>query len=184
MTEITWGDLREQGRLAFGGQTPGRQLEADLVEAFERHPGEVEVAITMLEQKFAAGKIHSPWPIVLREVQGTEAKLSVVADPTPDRERRARLAETWIRNAGCYEPNEESLLAALFDSGGLLHPWQHQAEMRRRMVEVWLHHHPSAEQADAAMVERAGRWQRQWQATIDEQDAARASQLRAMLADT
>ena len=42
---MTWSELLELGRLAFGGQTPGRNLEAELVEAFEHHPAEMHAAI-------------------------------------------------------------------------------------------------------------------------------------------
>ena len=35
--------------------------------------------------------------------------------PSRSRERAIHLAETWIHNAGLYEPTEESLADALFD---------------------------------------------------------------------
>lgn len=164
---ITWHDLREQGRLAFGGQTPGRNLEADLVERFEQHPGDMQAAVVKLGAKFAAGKVHTPWPLVLKELEqgGT---VHVLADTSADVDRQARLAEAWVRNAGLYEPTEESLLAALFDPGGRLHPWTADEALRARMVACWEREAPRGLRADREKLGRAERWKAANQTLIEE----------------
>jgi hypothetical protein len=147
ITVLSWADVREQGRLAFGGQTPGSSLEAQLVARFEEHPGEMVAVISRLGDKFAAGRVHSPWPIVLRELDQQAPRLRVVADPAADLERRTRLAEAWIRNAGLYSPTEAELVDALFGAHGQLRAWSTHTELRARMVATWQHERRRLEQA-------------------------------------
>ena len=161
---MTWSELLELGRLAFGGQTPGRNLEAELVEAFEHHPAEMHAAIVRLGERFTAGRVHSPWPLVLRELELVDGRLRVVGDEPADLGRLERLAGTWIRNAGLYEPADRgdpdesaSLEDAIFGEHGPLRAFGEDHALRRRMVGLWRAERPRAARADRELLERAER---------------------------
>ena len=76
---------------------------------------------------------------------------------TDDKAKATRLASTWIRNAGQYEPTQQSLLAALFDQSGRLHPWANDTTLRTQMVELWNNEHPRGQRADQEQLERAAK---------------------------
>lgn len=77
------------------------------------------------------------------------------------RTTKVRLAETWIRNAGHYEPSEQALLDALFGEHGRLKTWADDQALRDRMVKLWEAEHPRGVAADTAQLERAQRWKAQ-----------------------
>lgn len=151
--ELVWADIYETGRTAFGGQTPGRNLEQQLVDLFHENPAAIINAITKLEVRYIKGEIHSPWPLVLREAttetEAAQRRHLHVANAGPQLEHKARLAETWIRNAGAYAPTEQSLLDALFDEHGPLKAWAHDQHLRDRMLAVYRTERPRFEKTEA-----------------------------------
>jgi hypothetical protein len=155
MPEYVWSHVRDRGEELFG-DTPGPKLEATLLEIFEQRPEAVIAAIEKLGKRYAAGKVRSPWPLVLREVEQT-GTAEVTTTGKLERNDAIRLAETWIRNAGLYAPWQEAK-ADLFDERGRLHPWHHDQDLRATIHQIWLDQQPRADQAQQEAVERAERW--------------------------
>jgi hypothetical protein len=76
---ITWQNLIDEYTPRFGGQHPGRTLEAELVQHFTHRPNAVLAALDKTATRYAAGKITSPWPIVLLELQHDAKRADIVA---------------------------------------------------------------------------------------------------------
>jgi hypothetical protein len=166
--ELTWQTVYDDAVSAFG-DTPGAALERSIVEAFERQPLAVQAAIGKLAARFAAGKVRSPWPLVLREIESVD-RASVVADSRIEFAQCIRLAESWIRNAGLYCPPAE-VGRELFGDRGRLHAWRDDADVRRRIAELWIAEQPRAELSIAESRERAQRWR----AAFDARQAGEAA---------
>jgi len=133
----TWHEVYSDAVERFGGQRPGAQLEAELVQAFEQHPAEVQAAIVKLGGRFSAARVRSPWPLVLREVEDAVHRSVVVADTSADRERLIHLAELRVRNIGHVLPDEHELREELFGRRALLEPWAGDELLVARMLALW-----------------------------------------------
>ena len=81
------------------------------------------------------------------------------AVPDNKRLREVHLAESWIRNAGLFEPDEASLLDALFGEHGRLRSLD-APELRARMLSTWRSLQPAAAQVEHERIARAERWKR------------------------
>lgn len=143
--EVIWRDVYDRAVDLFGGQHPGTQLEADIVERFEQQPAAIVAAVEKLGERFRAGKVHSPWPLVLRELESAPDRDQIRASDEGDRARALHLAERYIANAGMFMPEPE-ILAELFGPRGRLERWP---ELQAHVLECW-----QARQADAELVER------------------------------
>jgi hypothetical protein len=157
---VSWRELYDDACTRFGGQTPSRSTEAALVEAFESRPATVQRAVAKLGDRYAARKVHTPWPLVLAELDQDAKRADIVADPDadPGRERQIHLAERYIANAGCFLPTEAELLDELFGYHGRLKAWADDEPLRRRMVDAWQAARPAAERTEREQLERAHRW--------------------------
>jgi hypothetical protein len=153
--ELTWKTVYDDAVSAFG-DTPGSDLERRIVEAFERQPLAVQAAIGKLAARYAAGKVRSPWPLVLRELESVD-RASVVADSRIEFAQCIRLAETWVRNAGLYAPPAE-VAAELFGRSGRLHAWRDDPSVRERIASLWLHEQPRVAASYADRDARAAAW--------------------------
>lgn len=154
VTEYVWSDTYTRAVHLFDGQTPGRDLEASLVEQFERQPEAVIAAVEKLGERFAAGRVRSPWPLVLRELDQVD-RASIRADGKAERALRVRQAEAWIRNAGLHAPTEAECVDELFESRqALLTPWAADDVLRQRMCSLWRELRPIGEQIDRDLAER------------------------------
>jgi hypothetical protein len=147
--ELTWANVYDQAVAGFGGQTPGRVLEAEIVEIFLERPADVRAAIAKVTARFASGHVHTPWPVVRRELEQGARRHEIVADDDSQRRLAERKAELYVRNAGLYLPTEDELLDELFGKVGLLRVWEDDGELHRRMIELWLEHRPRGERAEA-----------------------------------
>lgn len=156
--EYIWADTYTTAVHAFDGQTPGRELEAQIIERFEASPEAVIAAIDKLAERFQAGKVHTPWPLVLRESADVD-RTHIIADGRAERERSIRQAEAWIRNAGLHCPTLDDIQHELFEARqALLAPWRHDELLQQRMATLWREMRPTGEQLDAEVAERAQRW--------------------------
>ncbi len=114
MTEYNWGHLRETA-IANWGTVPQGQLEADIIEIFEQQPALVTATITKLTTSFNAGKIHSPWAILRKELQqATSPDRTPTVTDAAERDKTIAKAEQWIRNTGLHYPTENEILNHLF----------------------------------------------------------------------
>lgn len=112
--ELTWRTIYDQAVTQFGGQRPGANLEQQIIDQFEQHPARVVDAIGKLGARYTAGTIHSPWPLVLRELQHTPDRDAIVVTDESERARAIRDAETWIRHVGADIDDEHALIRELF----------------------------------------------------------------------
>lgn len=154
--ELIWRDVYDHTVNLYGGQRPGTQLEADLVERFEQQPAALVAAIEKLGERFRAGRVHSPWPLVLRELDNAPDRDQIRATDESDRAKATHLAERYIDNAGLFMPEDE-IVAELFRPRGRLERWP---ELQPQMIRRWQAKQPAAEQVKHEQLERAERWKR------------------------
>jgi hypothetical protein len=134
---MNWQELYDEGCERFGGQRPGHQLEAELVDAFEQRPATVQAAVAKLADRYQAGKVRSPWPLVLAEIEQDRARARHVGDDGADRIQRVRLAERCVVNIGHVLPDEAELVEEIFGRRALLEPWAGDELLRQRMLALW-----------------------------------------------
>lgn len=149
-TEIIWRDLYDQAVQAFGGTTPGQQLETQILQHFTRHPAAVQAAIHKLADRYAQGKIHTPWPLVLTELQREDTRDHITATIDRERDQATHLAEIYITNAGLYIPTEADVLDDTFGPHGRLRQWADDQALRDRIVDHWSNQHDRAERSETA----------------------------------
>jgi hypothetical protein len=134
---VSWQELYDEAVARFGGQTPGAALEASVVAVFVERPAAVHAAVVKLGDRFASGRVRSPWALMLAELEQGAGREQVVASERGDRERLVRLAERRVANLGHVLPSEAELVEELFGRRALLEPWAHDDELRARMVDLW-----------------------------------------------
>jgi len=137
---MNWQETYDHAVAQFGGQTPGRQLEAELVECFEARPQATQAAIAKVAGQFASGRVFSPWAVLRAELARDKARAEVVGrDNEEDRLRavRVRQAERFVAAAGYVLADEGELVDYFFSRGGWLEPWAGDELLRARMVELW-----------------------------------------------
>jgi len=147
--ELNWQDVYTRAVEAFGGQTPGQQLEAAIVERFESQPAAVVAAIDKLGERFTAGRVHSPWPLVLRELDAAPARSEIRASDDSERQRSFQQAERYIRQIGYLHQSEQELRDEL-----AYRKWPAD----ERLVELWRLVRPIGERTEREQLERAERW--------------------------
>jgi len=150
----TWDDTYRHAVDRFGGQHPGFETENRIADHYITRPAAVEQAITKIADRYDRGKIHSPWPLVLKEIEHA-AERETITPANDDRERHIRLAETYIRNAAIYCPTETELVDEIFGDHGRLKPWAADDALRDRILELYRTDHPRALTAEADARARA-----------------------------
>jgi len=154
---MTWPDLYERAVKAFQ-DTPSRELEAQLVEAYEQRPATVAAAVSDVAGGFAAGRIRAPWPFLARVVE-EKAHANVVPSGNAERDKRIQQAEQYMRAAGLYLASEDEVRDDLFGDAGRLRAWKDDDEVAR-MLDLWRSLQPAAERVEAEALERAEKWKR------------------------
>lgn len=192
MTVYTWSQLRTQAIELFDGQTPGGQLEHDIVQHFQEHPQAVAAAIKRIGERFAVGTVTSPWGMLRADLNRRMAGGEVTATDTTDRERAIVRAEQWVKAAGChfdrasevehelfgdarlhpteYAPTGEMIISS---SDGLLSAWGDDLVLRQRMIDVWQSERPRGVRAEADLEARAAKYR-------DDQQMAREARRAAV----
>jgi hypothetical protein len=133
----SWQETYDQACSRFGGQRPGHALEQELIEAYEQRPVAFRAAVDKLADRFAAGKVRSPWPLVKAELAQDAQRATIVADDSSERELQVHLAERFIANAGWGLPTEAELVDELFGRHGKLRAWASDELLVNRMVDAW-----------------------------------------------
>ena len=161
MTEtLTWHELYHDALIRFHGDTPSPPLEAQLIDIFRERPAEVQAAITKVADRYAAGKVRSPWPVIKRELDRDQARHLAVA-VSADRQRLIELAEHWLTTAGLYMPSDDELLDEVFGQHGRLKPWASDTELRTRILNLYREHRPRGERAEQDARDRAAAYRQQ-----------------------
>lgn len=120
MSEIAWADVREQAVIAFGGELPSAQVEADVIDAFTAHPRLVLAAIDEIAEEVAKGKVRSGWAVLRANLARLRTDDIRVHDTT-DREQAIARAQAWLEVAGLYLEHPSQVEDALFGDARL-HP--------------------------------------------------------------
>lgn len=175
MTDLIWKDLYDQAVQNFGGQTPGRDLETHLLTVFADRPVAVQAALTKTANRFAAGKIHTPWPIVKRELEHDAQRAHITAPTTPEKGRDTRLAELSIKNALHYLPSEAELLDEIFGRTGRLRSYETDQDLRQHIINIWTHERTRGIAAHKEALELAANWRPQKQPPTDKETQLHAA---------
>lgn len=153
-TEIIWADIYTKAVETFGGTTPGQQLEAQILFHFKAHPAATQTAIHKIGDRYVKGVIHSPWPLVLRELERDSDREHHVANIDRERDKAIHLTEIYITNAGLYIPTEDEVLDDAFGPHGRLRNWSDDQELREHILEHWRAQRSRAETAEQATAAR------------------------------
>lgn len=112
-TTYDWHTTYRNAVEAFAGNTPGAQLEQELLDTFQHSPQTVTQAISKAAHAYHAGRVTSPWGIVRSELHriSNQPHLEI----TDDRARNQAIAkaEAWIRHTGLHLDHDE-LITNLF----------------------------------------------------------------------
>jgi hypothetical protein len=127
--------------------TPSQLAELNRLDA--------ELVSAWLAATGAAGKLERPAGYFLTGVRSGNMPANL--DDAVKR-KQIHLAETYIRNAGCFLPTEAEFLDELFGYHGRLKAWAGDELLRRRMVDCWQAARPAAERTEREQLERAHRW--------------------------
>lgn len=109
----SWADLRETAIEAFNGETPGPQLEQDIIQAFVQDPERVQRTIRRIAAQHARKPLGSPWAVTRADLART-AQADVVASSASSRQKTLDRATAWIRNAGHHHPTWADAATHLF----------------------------------------------------------------------
>ncbi len=150
MTEYHWSEIRDHAIELFG-EAPSAQLEADVLEEFERRPAFVAQAIDRIGAKVAAGKVRSGWAILRKELYDTPTTPNIVATDEAERTKRIDKAKQWIDNAGLHYDRADHVLADLFGDEYAKGPLTNYdtPELRAELAAYWHNARPRGEQAEA-----------------------------------
>jgi hypothetical protein len=158
VTRYEWREVRERAVRLFGGDVPHPQVEADVLEVFERSPALVVAAIEHVGRQVAAGTVRSGWAVLRAHLARSSTAGAVVADDEREREQQVAAAERWLRNAGVMLDRESEVDEALFGEHGRLRAWAGGEQLRERLLELWHAERPRGEQVERDELERAARW--------------------------
>jgi hypothetical protein len=124
LTDHSWHTTYTDAVQRFGGDTPGAQLEQQVLDAFTDQPQVVIRAIDKVAAKYAAGRVTSPWGAMKHEIARTTSQPDIVATDSTDRDKRIMRAEQWIRAAGIHYDRDTEILLELFgNETSLLRPF-------------------------------------------------------------
>jgi hypothetical protein len=149
VTEYHWAQIREQAIDAFNGETPGAQLEQDILEHFTTDPERVTRAIHRIADQHQRKPVDSCWAVLRADLKRT-AQANVVASDVAGRNRRIENAKRWIDNAGIHYDLQRHVEAELFgdDHGrGTLHDYD-TPQLRAELIDYWHAARPRGVQAE------------------------------------
>jgi hypothetical protein len=116
VTEYDWTEIRTKAIRSYG-ETPGRELEAELVQMFEQNPRHIQTILETVAAELQAGaSFRSPWAIA-------RARAHTIPEPiratdSSERDQAIHNAENWVRHGGLILPLEE-LHRALFKTADM-----------------------------------------------------------------
>lgn len=135
--EVTFAAVLERAVQTFGGLLPSTRLEGSLRRQFEAHPATVQASVEKIASRFAAGRVHSPWAVLERELSEVEKREALSVDIGPDREREVHLVERWLAHVGALIPSEAEVVDAVFGPYGRLRAWAGDEQLEARIIARW-----------------------------------------------
>jgi hypothetical protein len=133
-----WITIRTDAIHRFGGETPGAQVEAEIIRAFEHHPTRVLEAINQIGRAYTQGTVRSGWAVL--RAQLARAQPDATAEDTTERENAVRRAEQWIRTAGIHYDRHREITRELYGPNGRLRAWAGDRTTRRRTRDHYREH--------------------------------------------
>jgi hypothetical protein len=161
MTTYTWTDLRTHAAERFAGQTPGPELEQRIIDVFQQQPQIVAAAIDYIAERFRAGIVRSPWPVLATHVEQATTTHDIQATDSTQRNRAIANAEQWIRTAGLHLDRASELEDDLFGDLGRLRAWASDTTLRQRMLTLWDDLRATAVQVERDQEQRLHEWSAQ-----------------------
>lgn len=150
---LTFSGLRDRA-VELWGFPSGTSDEAELLEAFMRHPQAVARALEhVIGRMSSANPPRFPWRVWLLECRNVSGVDAVA--PAQDRGRDIGRALAWITRAGCYLPSADELLDELLGERGNLRYLADDPVVRAQLVEAWEKARPAALELEAE-AERRG----------------------------
>lgn len=150
MNEHRWSDTRQHAIEHFNSETPGAQLEQDIIAHFADDPERVIRTINRIADQHKRKPLNSPWAVVRADLNRT-AQQDVVASATAGRAKHIERAKNWIRNAGVHYDRESDVEAELFGDDftrGRLHDHREDPNLREELLAYWRDQRPRGEQAE------------------------------------
>lgn len=154
MSEYVWSRERDRA-IELYGDTPGASLEERIISVFERKPALVSSAIDHVADRFKRGLIHTPWVILMKHVEESDALRDVTVTDSSEREAKIARAEKWIRAAGVHYDRENEVIDELFGDHGMLRTWKSDEMLRARLAALWREQRPRGEQTETEAEARA-----------------------------
>ena len=150
-----WQELRTH-LIDTYGETPRPETEAVIIEAYERHPNQLERSALALTADVAAGTIRSGWAVLRSRAGSISAPPSnPTRNTSVDREKRIMRAEEWIRAAGIHIDRDTEIQDELFNERGQLRDYP---DLTDHMLHLWAEERPRGLQTERAAEERAEKW--------------------------
>ena len=109
---IQWSQIRDEACDRYG-ETPGAQLEQDVLEHFVDDPERVIRTIDRIATAHHKKPLGSPWAVLRADLNRTSLA-DITVDTTRSRDKLIDHAKTWIRNAGCYHDTWKAVAIELF----------------------------------------------------------------------
>jgi hypothetical protein len=151
MTEYTWAQVRNHAIELFG-ETPGTELEADLLKHFGDQPAHFANLVDTIGKQVSAGKVRSGFAVLRTQLDKPPPNVRATDDQ--ERIRQIRLVETWLNHTGGYIDHQDELIDEVFGPRGRLYLWDDDQTLRDRIIAHWLEQRPRFVQTEQDAEER------------------------------
>lgn len=149
---LSFSGLRDRA-VELWGFPSGTSDEAELLEAFMKHPQAVARALEhVIGRMSSSNPPRYPWRVWLLECRSVSGVDAVA--PAQDRARDIGRALAWIARAGCYLPTEGELLDELLGERGRLRYLEGDPVVRAQLLEAWEAARPAAIELEREAEER------------------------------
>jgi hypothetical protein len=96
--------------------------------------------------------------IVEDEMRRELSSYGIIATDTTAKEAVTARAERFVRRSGYVYQTADEIVEELFGERGMLHPWEDDTELKRRMIVLWTEVRPTGEQLEYDTEQRAKRY--------------------------
>ena len=158
--EYSWAELRDPF-IERVGAAPSGPVEERILDVFVQHPQLVATGMTHVGERFDAGQVHSPWPVLAKHVEEAREAMGrgdTTASSRGDRQRLRARALRWVRQVGLLYDRESDVLDELFGATGMLRDYAADDDLASELLTLWRAERPRGEQTERAAVELGLRW--------------------------
>jgi hypothetical protein len=155
-TTHTWDEHRERFVEATG-DAPSSDLEARILDVFERHPTLVIAGVDHVAGRYERGLVRAPWVVLamhVEEAAASSARASVPVQDERDRDRARSRAAQWMRVVGLLFESESELRDELFGERGMLRDFANDSELAEALIDLWHDLRPIGQRIEREAVER------------------------------